>query len=201
MKNAKFKSWTALLVLFSVVAFNTGSAKPVDEKVKQFIDSSSEKLKGAVDKIGDNLVDIQNYLDNYDGKGLIQDEASSGAASLKHLQLNGHSRAVVVRPGERVEGVVQCNLDRNKCSALGLYRVVIGISGKGGQTTIGNDLGIAVGESLEKFSLIAPQEAGIYQIRFRVVDKLFEGDALKAWVDKKGNEPDGSTTIGLIIVK
>ncbi len=101
-----------------------------------------------MDKIGDNLVDIQNYLDNYDGKGLIQDEAASGAATLKHLQLNGHSRAVVVRPGERVEGIVQCNLDRNKCSALGLYRVVIGISGKGGQTSIGNDLGIAVGESL-----------------------------------------------------
>ncbi len=201
MKNAKFKSWTTLLVLLGVVSFNTGSAKPVDEKVKHFIDSAAETLKDAVDKMGDDFVAIQNYLDNYDGKGIVQGEATSGPATLKHLQLNGHSRAVVVKPGERVEGVVLCNLDREQCSALGLYRVVLGISGRGAQTTIGNELGLTAGESLEKFSLVAPAEPGVYQVRFTVVDSLFERNALDAWTDEKGNEPDGSTTIGLILVR
>jgi hypothetical protein len=201
MKNAKYSFWPVVAVLVSVVSFNTGFAKPVDEKIKTFIDSASGKLKDAVDKIGDDLVAIQNYLDNYDGKGLIQGEATSGAATLKHLQLNGHARAVVVRPGERVHGVVLCKLDRDKCSALGLYRVVLGLSGRGAQTTIGNYFGIAAGESLERFDLIAPTQPGIYQIRFRSVDSFYEGDALAAWIDSEGNEPDGSTAIGLIYVK
>lgn len=201
MKNAKFKSWTVLLVLLSVVSFNTGSAKPVDEKVKHFIDSASDTLKDAVDKIGDDFAAIQNYLDNYDGKGIVQGEAASGAATLKHLQLNGHSKAVVVKPGERVHGIVLCDLDGSQCSTFGFYRVVLGVSGRGGQTTIGNELGIAAGESLEKFDLIAPTEPGIYQIRFRLVESFLEGNALTAWVDENGNEPDGTTTIGLIIVK
>lgn len=201
MKNAKFNSWVGLLVLLSVLSSNTGSAKPVGEIIDHFIDSASETLKGTVDQIGDDLVAIQNYLDNYDGKGLIQGEASSEPATLKHLQLNGHSRAVVVKPGERVEGIVQCNLDRDQCAAFGFYRIVLGIYGRGGQTTIGNELGLIAGESLEKFTLIAPAEPGIYQIRFRVVNSYFEGNAINAWVDGNGSEPGGTTTIGLIVVK
>ncbi len=166
-----------------------------------FIDSASENLTSAIDKIGDDLVAIQNYLDNYDGKGLVQGEATSGEATLKHLQLNCHPRAVVVQPGERVEGTVLCKLDKEKCSALGFYRVVLGISSRGAQTTIGNYFRISTGESSEMFALIAPQEPGIYQIRFRTVHRFFKGNALDAWIDEKGNEPDGSTTIGLIIVK
>lgn len=202
MKNQKNKLLVILFaVLFSVANVNTGWAKSVDDKIKGFIDDVSDALKNAVDAFGNNLAAIQNYLENYHWKGMIQDEAVSGAVTLKHLQLNGHSKAVVVRPGERIEGVVLCNLDREQCSSLSLYRVVLGIKGKGAQTTIGNQFGIVAGESLEQFVLIAPAEPGLYQIRFRLAEGLLKGTALNAWVDENGNEPDGTTTIGVVLVK
>lgn len=201
MRNRNSISLTILLVsLYCTLYFYSGWAKPVSVKVKDFIEEVADSLKGAVDQLGNNLVAIQDYLDNYHWKGLIQDEASSNAATLKHLQLNGHPKAVVVKPGERIEGVVLCTLDREKCTSLGLYRVLLGFKGQGAQTTIGNEFGIVAGESLEKFALIAPKQPGIYEIRFRLVEAYFESNALNYWTDDNGNEPDGTTTVGVVLV-
>ena len=202
MRDKKIRSLFILLTaLFCVVSFNTGWAKKVDDKIKDAIDDVADFLKKGVDAVGDNIEALQNYLDNYHWKGLIQDEAAVGPATLRHLQLNGHRRAIAVKPGEKIDGVVQCTLDSSRCSSLSLYRIVLGIKGKGPQITIGNELGAAARETLERFTLAAPQEPGIYQIRFRVVESLFESSALDAWTDERGNEPDGTTTIGIILVK
>lgn len=202
MKNIKMKVLTSLFTAFLCIAnVNTGWAKSTDDVIKNFIDNIGDALKSTVDRLGDNLAAIQDYLDNYHWKGLIQDEATSGAATLKHLQLNGHSKAVVVRAGERIQGIVLCDLDSKQCSSLSLYRVVLGIKGKGAQTTIGNELGIFSGESLENFILIAPSEPGIYQIRYRLVESFTKKAALEAWVDENGNEPSAITTVGIILVK
>lgn len=202
MKDKKIRSLFILLTaLFCVVSFNTGWAKKVDEKIKDAIDDVADFLKKGVDAVGDNIDALQNYLDNYHWKGIVQDEAASGPATLRHLHLNDHRRAIAVRPGEKIEGTIQCALDSSRCSSLSLYRIVLGIKGKGPQTTIGNELGAAARETLEKFTLTAPDEPGIYQIRFRVVESLFESSALDSWMDERGNEPDGTTTIGIILVK
>jgi hypothetical protein len=202
MKSIQFKPLTMLLTsLFVAGNCNTGWTKNVEDKIKDLVDDVSDSLKNTIDKIGDNLADVQDYLDHHHWKGLVQEEATSDAVTLKHLYLNDHPKAVVVKPGERITGIVQCNLDREQCSALKLYRVVLGIKGQGAQTTIGNELGIIAGESLENFVLVAPIKPGVYQIRFRLVASLFEANALDAWVDKKGDEPDGTTTIGVIVVK
>lgn len=182
------------------------------DKAKEYVDNASDSLKRALDtfarnleeaqtKLGKDAEAIQNYLNHYNWRGIIQDEANSANTTLKHMSLNGHSRAVVVKPGERVNGVVQCVIDREKSSALSLYRVVLGIHGKGPQTTIGNEFGLTAGESLENFVLIAPSQPGIYQIRFRVVDSYLVTNALESWTDEKGNEPNASTTMGILIVK
>ncbi len=171
------------------------------EEAKQAIDEWTEALKRGVDKVGDNIAALQDYLNHYSWKGIVQDEASSGAATLKHMQLNGHSRVVAVRPGERIYGQVLCQLNSKECSPLGVYRVVLGFAGIGGQTTIGNELGATAGESLEKFDLIAPKEPGIYQIRFRLVRDVFASGALQAWVDEAGNEPSAAQTVGIVVVR
>ncbi len=196
------KVLTSLFTAFFCIAnVNTGWAKSADNAIKGFIDNIADGLKSAVDRLGDNLAAIQDYLDNYHWKGLIQDEATSGAVTLKHLQLNGHSKAVVARPGERIQGTVLCDLDSKQCASLSLYRVVLGIKGKGAQTTIGNELGIIASESLENFVLIAPSEPGIYQIRYRLVESFAKKAALEAWVDENGHEPSAATTIGIVLVK
>lgn len=200
-KTEKSFALLAPLMTFVLVAgSNSADAKGTENTIKNGIDTVSDFLKNAVDKISDDIESVQTYLDNYHWKGMIEDEAASGVATLGYLTLNGHQRAVAVKPGERIEGEVNCSFDRKECSPVGFYRVVIGIKGQGAQTTVGNSLGAVAGSSIEKFVLIAPKEAGVYQIRFRSVEAFLEGNALAAWIDEQGNEPDGTTTLGLIFV-
>jgi hypothetical protein len=190
-----------LAAISSVFGPATGFADSNRDKIKETVDSITSTIKGGIDKLGDDLNAIQQYLENYHWKGIIQEKASSGAMTLEGIKLNGHSKVVAVKPQEKIDGSVHCNLDREKCAALSFYRVVLGIKGEGPQETIGNELGLVAGESKEKFVLTAPKEPGLYQIRFRLVDAYFKGNALDAWEDEEGNEPDGTTTIGLIFVK
>lgn len=203
MKNVKFLSaMTACLVAFMGMTYtNTAWAKSGEDKIKDWIDGSADALKKGVDELGNDAEAIQDYLDNYHWKGILEDKATSGPATLKELELNGDSRAILVKPGERIEAKVKCKLDSKQCSASSLYRIVVGLQGEGPQAVIGNELGLVAGKSKEKFALIAPQKTGVYQIRFRTVEAYFESSALDAWRDREGNEPDGTTTIGIIVVK
>lgn len=207
MKKQEFKSkrlLNSVSPLFVILCCAVGiqaHAEDINEKTKDFIEESSDTLKKGVDELSDNFEKIQDYLDNYSWKGLIQDEASSGAETLSQLKLNNRGKVVVVRPGEAVQGEVVCSLNSEKAHNLNVYRVVIGLYGEGPQTTIGTALGVYGGSSKEEFSLTAPMKPGIYQIRFRTADNILESKALDAWIDKKGNEPDASTTIGIIYVK
>lgn len=199
MKNAKFLS-AATVCLFAFIGMtNVGWAD--SDKVKDWIDSGADALKKGVDELGNDAEAIQDYLDNYHWKGIVEDKATSGPATLKELELNGDSRAIVVKPGERIEAKVRCKLDSKQCALSSVYRIVVGIQGEGPQAVIGNELGLVAGKSKEKFTLIAPQKAGIYQIRFRTVEAYLESSALSAWKDSDGNEPDGTTTIGILVVK
>jgi len=193
-------SWAVVLLFFSFIFIHSIGAEEVQDKVKGAIESAAEALKGAVDKIGNNLEDLQKYFDHYPWKGVIQDRTTSGAATLENLKLNHHERAVVVKPGERVDCSVICHLDRTDCSSLSIYRIAVGIKGEGAQTTICNYLGLLAGDSVEKFTLIAPADHGVYEVRFRPAEGLTEKEALKAWTDAQGQEPGASTTIGFIVV-
>lgn len=198
MKNANFKLLATFLTILSILVFNSGWAKH-SEDTKDWFDNAAKEIEKVIHKLGEETSAVQNYLNNYSWKGIIQDKASSGPATLKHLSMNGESRVLAIKPGEKIEGEVVCNMDKEKCSPLSLYRVAIGIKGLGAQTTIGNELGLIAGESVEKFSFHAPQNRGLYQIRFKVVEALLEKSALDTWTYDQG-EPDASTTIGIIFV-
>ncbi len=202
MKTIKFTiAKTCLVALFGVTQLNAGGSQSVEDKVKDWIVDSSEVLKRGVDKLGHDFNSIQDYLNNYHWKGLIQDKAASGPVTLKRLELNEHPRAVVVRPGEKIEAEVKCIFDSDKCSVFKVYRIVVGLKGEGGQAVIGNESGITAGKTIENFTLTAPEKPGMYQVRFRAVDAVFKTTAFNAWEDENGNEPDGTTTIGIIFVK
>jgi len=207
MKSAKIASTKGILSLaaiflslFAVVATPV-YAKSTSDKIKDAVDDASDSVKKGVDKLGDNLAAAQEYLENYSWKGIVQDKATSGEITLSHLKMNGHRRVVLVKPGEKVSCKVDYFLDPNKVSDIGFYRAVIGIKGIGPQTTACNCLGAAAGEGHSKFTLTAPTEPGMYQIRFRTVNKYLEKDALDCWLNENGDEPDASTTIGIIYVK
>ncbi|HEY2811467.1 MAG TPA: hypothetical protein VGJ00_08790 [Rhabdochlamydiaceae bacterium] len=202
MKNTKFSSFvSAGLLAVSVIFSSPIWANSKGDKVKECIDNFSDALKKKTDELGDDVRAVQDYLDNYHWKGLIEEQASSGPITLKYLELNGHSRAVWVQPGEKIEAEVICKLDAEKSSVTSLYRVVVGIKGEGPQVVIGHESGLFSGKKIEKFTLRAPEKPGVYQIRFRSVDAYFKSTAFDAWKDEEGNEPDGTTTIGIIVVK
>jgi hypothetical protein len=198
MNTRNFKPLVCFLTVFASV---TGFASSAGSKAEDAIDKVAHAIKHAISKLEDNVEVVQDYFDNYKWKGVIEDTVTFDKVTLENFELNGHSKAIIVKPGERIEGRVHCILDRKQCSLTHFYRVVLGIKGEGAQTTIGNEFGLVAGESKEKFTLIAPENPDLYQVRFKVVDSLFKGNALDAWKDDKGNEPDSRTTVAFILVK
>lgn len=176
-------------------------AKSTESKIKSLIDNIADELKKGIDQVGNDLAAIQKYLDHYHWKGMLEKQASSGPATLSDLKLNGHSRVVAVNPGERIEADVRCTYDANQCSTFSYYRVVVGLKGVGGITTIGNTIGSAAGDTIQRFAFTAPTVPGFYQVRFRTVEKWTETEALKEWINPSAQEPDATTTIGIIYVK
>lgn len=200
-KESYFISMLVPFFLFTSLAwFHEVGANKVEDRIKESIGDVADFLKKEVDVIGNDITSIQNYLENYHWKGIIQDSATSGAETLSKLRLNGHTRVVVVKPNTEIEGVVECSLNSEEVSSLKVYRAVIGIAGLGPQAVVGKMLGISPGETLETFSLSAPNEPGLYEVRFRTADCFLEHFAFDAWNDENGNEPDGTTTIGIIYV-
>jgi hypothetical protein len=198
MRTKTLRPLVYFLVAFTSVA---GFASSDHSKADGVIDKVAHAIKHAISKMEADADAIQSYFDSYKWKGIIEDEVTFDKVTLEHFRLNGHSKAIIVNPGERIEGKVHCILDRKQCSPLHFYRVVLGIKGEGAQTTIGNEFGLTAGESKEKFTLIAPERSDLYQVRFKVVDSLFKGNALDAWKDEQGNEPDAHTTVAFIFVK
>lgn len=205
MKTLKAKKGLSILsVAVAALCLQSSTAlwaQSTESKVKSAIDTISDELKKAVDNLGSDIDAIQKYLDHYHWKGLLEKQTSNGPVTLSDLKLNGHNRVIAVNPGERIEADVRCTYDTNKVSAFTYYRVVVGLKGVGGLTTIGNTIGSAAGDTIQRFTFTAPTTPGFYQVRFRTVEKWTETEALKEWIDTAAQEPDATTTIGVIYVK
>jgi hypothetical protein len=153
----------------------------------------------AKENLSANKTDKNNVVDNYPWKGMIQGVTTVGLVTLSHVDLNGHGRMITVKPGETIQGKLRCSLNKTQASSVMLYRVVLGIKGVGGQASVYNSLG-AKSDSAEQFTLTAPKEPGLYQVRFKLVEKLSEKEALDSWFDSKGREPEAKSTIATILV-
>lgn len=202
MKNIKIIPVVAMCLMGLVtIPVNKGYTESARDKVKSWVDDTTDALKKGIDSVGENIDAIQNYLDHYSWQDVIDEQATSGPATLKHLKLNGHPRAIVVGRGEKIDAEVRCNIDSDKCTSLGVYRVVVGLRGDGPQAIVGNETGFLAGKTKEKFTLTAPYRPGIYQIQFRTVETVSKQNALDAWLDELGEEPGPRATIGVLVVK
>jgi hypothetical protein len=170
--------------------------KTVDQVANAF-DEAADFVYNTTAELGTDVKAIQNRLDQHNWKGLIRDKTTWDVATLSGLKLNGHKKVAIVKPGEQVQGEVICSLNRDKCSALSLYRVVVGIKNRGGPTTVCSHFGLRAGEEKDSFVLTAPKEKGVYPIGFRVVKSALETTALNQW-EEKPNDP--TPVVGLIVV-
>ena len=134
-----------------------------DQSVDQIAASLQEvthSLEDELRQVGNNPSSIRTAVEKYNWNRYLPDRANYGPATLSGLKLAGGKKAVIARPGELIEGEVVCSLDRDQCSALSLYRVVLGIKNQGGQTTIFNHFGLRAGKETDRFTLTAPSTEG-----------------------------------------
>lgn len=204
MKNVQFSKLVTPIACVLTLLLGVNSqllAKDTETKIKDKIEDIAQDLKDLVGKAGDKIEDIQHSFDSYRWKGVLSGAITLGPVTLDDLKLEKHHRAMVARPGENLKCKISYKLDASQCSALDVYRVVIGYKGIGPQTTVGASLGVVDVETRERFDLVAPSQEGVYEIRARVVKGYTEDNAMRAWLDPQGNEPGSETTIGLIYVK
>lgn len=180
-------------------ASDLSAGKP---EAKEKIQQAADTFKKGVDKCGDKVDDLKEYVRTYNFKEIVQERAVSGPVTITHVVLNDYPIGYVAKPGERIDGKLHYFLDKEQTKDLKYHRLLLGIDGVGPQTAIGIGLGyLADQENKEKFTLHAPGQPGTYQIRFRSVEALTEGEALKHWGDEKGKAPSAAQTIGVIVVK
>lgn len=185
-------------------SFDTEQIKEqFDESVDHIAASLQEathSLENEIGHLGNNNHAIRDRVKKYNWNQWIPDQVSYGPATLSNLKLGGLKKAVVAKPGQSIEGEVVCALNRKQCSSLSLYRVVLGIKNQGGQTTVFNHFGLRAGKETDHFTLIAPQEKGIYEVGFRVVEAAREGTAIQSWDDRDENGWGEPVVIGVIVV-
>jgi hypothetical protein len=170
------------------------------DQIASTLDKATQSLQQELRQLGNQKNKIQEVVKKYNWSQWIPDRASYGPATLSDLKLGGGKKVVVAKPGQQIDGEVVCALDRKQCSALSLYRVVLGIKDLGGQTTVFNHFGLRGGKETDHFTLVAPKEKGVYQVGFRVVEAAREGTALQSWDDRDANGWGEPVAIGLIIV-
>jgi hypothetical protein len=191
-----------IFALASCLLFLSHDLSAGKHEVKETIQQGADLFKKGVDKCGDKVDDLKEYVRTYNYKELIQERAVSGPATITHVEFNDYPLAVVARPGERIDGKLHYYLDKDQCKDLKYHRLLIGIHEDGPQTAVGIGLGyLADQENKERFTLHAPKQPGVYQVRFRSVENFTEGEAKKHWLDAEGQAPSAMQTIGVIVVK
>lgn len=197
MKKIFFRAMVlGLVTVASPLAYAADAASKTDE----MIDSAAEKLKEVLNASGEKIEEAQKYLQEYDWQGLVP-KPYSGAVGISGATFNGKYVACVVKPGERIEGEVVVVVDKEKSQGLKDHRLIIGFKNIGAQTSFSVKPFVADQVQREKFTLVAPMDPGLYQVRFRSVQSPTEAEALKLWNDEQGLAPAATSTIGFIWVK
>jgi len=170
-------------------------------QITSSLQAATHALEKELLQVGSNKNAVQDLIKKYNWKQYIQDSVSYGPATLSNLKLGGLKRPfIVANPGQEVDGEVVCFLNPKECSSLSLYRVVLGLKHRGGQTTIFNHFGLRAGKETDHFTLKAPKEKGVYEIAFQVVKAAREATALKSWEEPTESGYGQPATIGLLIV-
>ncbi len=156
-------------------------------------ESSLDKLKAALDKAGDKVDEMTKALQDYDWKGAYNNATTFGPISFSDVTLNGHTRAAAVMPGEKIACSASIFVDQEKMKNLKVKKVIVGIKDVGPEASFGIS---SNQEQKETFTLTAPKEPGLYQIRYRPVVSGSE-----EWLDTEGNPPGFTHTIAMIWVK
>lgn len=129
--------------------------------------------------------------------GLVAKEVSYGPITLEDFDLDKKGRIVVAQPGEVINGAVNYKVESNELDSFHLHHIILGIKAHGAQNCISHALGIWDEKGKAHFSLTAPTEPGVYEVRFDYQTAMTCKEAMKYWNE---DPPSSKATIGIIII-
>lgn len=141
-----------------------------------------------------------HYFHKYPWLALMMDELTYGPITIWDVHLNKGSPLVVAKPGEIINGQLRYRVDSTNQEAFHTYHLVVGLQGIGAQDCVTHTWGVWDNSGRERFTLKAPLEPGVYEVRFVYHEAPTCEEARSVW-NSEGGEPSSFATIGAIIVE
>lgn len=141
--------------------------------------------------------DLEKYANELPGKGFVSDEVEVEGIKLQNFKFMGGKKAVSCSPSDLIECQVDYETDKEEISAPKVHYFIVGFHHEGPQETIKRTLGFMSDSGTAKFSLQAPKEAGVYEVRFAHGTGITFDQASEDWWE---NPPESNTTMGIVIV-
>ena len=142
--------------------------------------------------------DLKKYANELPGKGIVSDSIKIEGIKLSDFKMMGGKKIISCDPSELIDCQVRYEIDKDQLSNTKIHYFLVGFHNEGPQETVKKCLGFMSDSGKAKFTLEAPKEAGIYQIRFTHGTGLIFEQAEDDWWE---NPPGANTTMGIVIVK
>ncbi|GAB4229262.1 MAG: hypothetical protein Tsb0021_06990 [Chlamydiales bacterium] len=156
--------------------------------------------------------DLDEYIQQIPGIGLIADEINFEGICLKNLKFDQDSiesptediqvsdKFAILHANQEVTVLVDYQLDKKILEDFSFHHFIYGLHPEGPQGCILHSLGLADSVGTTFFRLRAPEKKGAYQLRFCHAEGYgtFEHVKNEWWKDNKATS---QTIMGIVIVK
>ena len=136
---------------------------------------------------------------DFPGKGMIIDQVKYEGIELSNFAFSNGRRYTIINPGDEIIGQVDFKIDKKKLSLFRIHYFIIGLFPNGPQSCLVKSYGLQDSQGTARFSLTAPEDKGIYQIRFSHGTGITCKQAKKAWWHKHIHP--ANTMMGIVVVK
>lgn len=136
---------------------------------------------------------------DFPGKGMITDQVEYDGIELSNFAFSNGKKYAVFHSGDEILGQVDFKINKKDLSLFRIHYFIIGLFPNGPQSCLVKSYGLRDSQGTARFSLIAPKDKGVYQIRFSHGTGVSCKQAKKAWWDKHIHP--AKTMMGIIVVK
>jgi len=143
--------------------------------------------------------DLKKYINEIPAIGMIMDRVDYDGIHLANFTFLNGKKYAVCAPGDHITAVVDYEIDSDKLSSLHLHHFIYGLDPSGPQGCLVKSLGFRDSKGTAELTIQAPQDKGMYQVRFCHGKGITYENAKDIWW-KKGNPPE-KTIMGIVVVK
>jgi hypothetical protein len=143
---------------------------------------------------------FSEYLEECPWIGLVADYITLGPIKISKVSIHHGDKIAYVSPGKTIHGKLKYEISADDLESLHFYHLTVGFKHQGAQDCVTHNLGVWDAKGKGKFTLKAPEEPGVYEVRFLLTEGLTCAGAYEAW-DSSHGKPSSAATIGVLIVE